>query len=135
MNLMEQMLMAAIGEAISKLPTDARVEQELAVRKVLADINELEPGKIQAVLCLAVHEVVRPEDNEPGLGLAVCMTGGENVLMLLADGAQKFLTVQHMKMHHPEEIENDPILKAVLSGGNMEAGKIVEQFAPASAKH
>ena len=135
MNIIEQMLMAAIHSALEKLPKGQEVETEQAHRRVLGQAATLDPSTTHAILFLAAHKVVNEETQEEGIGLAVGMSGGENVLMLLTEGAQRFLTVQHMKLHHADELAADPVLQAILEGSDMEAVRVEEHFAPASAKH
>lgn len=115
MNVLENMMMQSLIAACSTKPLSP--EEVMGNKQALESVQQIIPEKARAVIVLSVLDEVN-EAGERGVQLVTGMAGSEQTIDALLRVATGLVQMQHLKRCHPEELENNPLLSALMAGNS-----------------
>lgn len=127
MNVLEQLMMRALAEQLSRMPH--KPEEEPAHKEALAVVQKVDPARCRGFILMSVQETTEKGPNgEDGLELVCSMAGAENILETLAEMASGIITAQHMQRHHAGDVASHPLLNALLRGSSVESDDVASRY-------
>ena len=113
MNVLEQMMMQGLMTACDTKPQSP--EEVMGNKQALEAVKQIIPENARAVIVMAVLDETN-DAGQRGVQLVTGMAGSEKTIDTLLHVAQGMVQMQHIKRCHPEELESNPLLSALMSG-------------------
>ena len=131
MNVIEEMMMMALTEAVRTGSEPLSPESKLGVEEVQALMAELDPAKAHGVVILAVSEEPPNAAGAPGISLLSAMVGSPVVLKALVGVGDSMLrqeALKHEMKNHPLGALFEQMFEQMFGGGVTESEKASERF-------